>query len=267
MFVLSACNQALTVEEAQEALDESAVATQALSLSSSSVELVIETDFTIGQAVQKAAEEVKEFITSQLPCAEITLSDATLEVEYGVNPGECTYNGHRYSGTHQISVERNEENDILIHHEWTDFSNTRLKVSGSADVTWSLEDRSRHVVHELRWERIIDGKRGTGSGDRVQTALPGGILEGIKVEGERAWRGDQGEWELDVDDIEMRWVDPVPQSGTWELLTPFDDKTLSLSFERVENEKNTIRVLVESGRRSFEFDVVGTGSGAIRDAD
>jgi hypothetical protein len=50
----------------------------------------------------------------------------------------------------------------------------------------------------------------------------------------------------------MRWDDPVPQAGSYTLVTP-DDKTLSLSFSRVDTD--TIGVTVEGPKRSFSFDV------------
>ena len=255
----TACNEALTAEEAREAMDEVALSSQALSLSSSSEELVVETDFTIGGAVQKAAEEIRAFIGSQLPCAEITLQGGTLSVQYGAVAGDCTYNGHEFSGRHEITVEFNQPGEVLVLHEWTDFSNGELEVNGDAEVTWSREDRSRHVRHKLEWVRLRDGRTGTGSGDRVQTALAGGIREGISVDGSRAWEGERGRWDLDIDQIEMRWIDPVPQAGTLELVTPFDDKTASLDFERAD--QSTIRVTFETGKRSFSFLVRKIGPG------
>ena len=258
VLVAGCNNDALTADEAKEAMDEIALSTQALNFTSSSEELVVETDFTIGEAVEAAAEEIRDFVVSQLPCAGITLQGATLTVQYGANAGSCVYNGHTFSGEHEISVERNEEAEVLVHHRWTDFSNGEITVSGSADVTWSLDDRSRHVVHELQWERLADGRTGTGSGDRVQKALEGGIREGISVDGTRAWESERGRWDLDIDNIEMRWVDPVPQAGRLELVTPFDDKSASLIFQR--SDGSTIRVTFETGERSFKFMVKKVGA-------
>jgi hypothetical protein len=257
----TACDQALTAEEAREALDEISVSSQALSLSSSSEELVVETDFTIGEAVESAAEKIRDFVVSQLPCAEITLQNATLSVQYGATEDPCTYNGHTFSGEHEIRVERNQKSEVLVHHQWTDLSNGEITVSGFADVTWSLDDPSRHVVHELDWVRLVDGRTGTGSGDRVQRALGGGIREGISVDGSRAWEGERGRWDLDIDEIEMRWVDPVPQAGKLELVTPFDDKSASLTFKRAD--ESTIGVTFETGNRSFEFKVRKVGPATL----
>lgn len=247
--------QPLTIAEAQEAVEESTLSNQAVSVVNGTVEIT--TNFTIGQAVEDAAEELRSFITSQLPCAEVTVEQATLSIEYGVKPGNCTYNGHTYSGTHTVRVEKNEQGAVLVQHSWESLSNAVMSVSGTADVTWSLQDRSRHVVHELTWTRLADGRQGTGSGDRTQSTLEGGIAEGIRVDGSRTWEGQSGRWDTAIKDIEMRWVDPIPQAGSYVLSTPFD-KSATLAFERYD--EDTIRVTVSSGRRSFSFLVSKAGT-------
>ena len=245
----------LTWAQAKEAVEESTLSDQATSLVNGTVE--ISTNFTIGQAVDAAAAELREFISTQLPCAEITLQNATLAIEYGANPGNCTYNGHTYSGTHSVTVSRNDDGDVEVHHTWDALSNTKISVSGTADVTWSLQDKSRNVVHELTWTRLSDGRQGTGSGNRTQSTLEGGILEGIRVNGSRTWEGKSGRWDTAINNVEMRWVDPVPQTGSYVLSTPFD-KSLSMSFERVD--EDSIKVTIASGDRSFSFNVNKAGS-------
>src|SRR5882672_1850102 len=79
----------LTLGEAKSALEQSSDAGQAEGLTSASVD--ISTNFTIGKAVKDGAAELKTFIAKQLPCAEIALAEATLTIEYGVNPGNCSY--------------------------------------------------------------------------------------------------------------------------------------------------------------------------------
>src|SRR5689334_10761418 len=81
----------LTSEEARESLDQSSIASQAEALTAASVE--ISTDFTIGQAVEDAAQQIRSFVESQLPCAKITLERATLTIEYGAREGNCEYRG------------------------------------------------------------------------------------------------------------------------------------------------------------------------------
>src|SRR5687768_15020842 len=148
----------MTSQEALEAVDEASVSSEASSVMAGSIEIA--TDFTIGQAVENAAAEIRDFLGSQLPCAEVTLAGATLTVEYGANPGNCTYKGLTYTGSHAITVSKNEDSDVLVQHEWDELSNGRVSVSGTADVTWSLTDQSRRVVHELEWTRLKDGRTG-----------------------------------------------------------------------------------------------------------
>ena len=99
-------------------------------------------------------------------------------------------------------------------------------------------------------------------------ALDGDLLVGLAVEGTREWTSQRGDWELAIDGVEARWIDPVPQAGTYELTTPFTGrngvlKTATLSFARIDDD--TIRVTIASGDKSFAFDV--TAEGQISEAD
>jgi hypothetical protein len=247
---------ALTREEAAQALDEVKVDSQAQALTSDSVEL--STNFSIGQALDKAAGELQGFVKSQLPCAKSTLEldetqgSATLTIEYGAGDESCTYRGHTWSGRHIVSLAKNDDDLVQVDHIWEGLSNGKFSVDGTATVEWDRENRTRHVVHDATWTRLSDGRTGEGSGDRVQRALAGGLVEGFAVDGERQWSGKKGDWSLQIKDVEMRWVDPVPQAGSYTLDTPFG-KQVEASFERVA--ENTIKVTVSGPKRSFDFDV------------
>lgn len=241
----------LSREEAATALDESSLSAEATSLMGGSVE--ISTSFTIGGAVEDAAAEVRTFVQTQLPCADVTLSGATLTIEYGANPGSCTYRGQTYAGTHQITVMSNQMDDVVVTHTWTDLHNERVSVTGSAMVTWSFADQTRHVAHSLTWTRLSDGRTGTGTGDRLQMPLEEGILTGFTESGERTWTGESGTWTLDIDGVEMRWIDPCPQAGTYTLDTPFR-QTITLSFTRASS--TSIDVVLTSGARTYDFSVL-----------
>jgi hypothetical protein len=243
----------LTGEEARESLDESAVASQAEALTAASIE--ISTSFTIGEAVERAADELRGFVGSQLPCAEIALERAKLTIEYGVRDGNCEYRGHEFSGMHTIEVERNDD-EVVVQHAWDGMSNGRVAITGEATVTWSRSAKSRHVVHELTWTRLSDGRMAVGSGDRVQTALPEGLDVGFEVSGSRAWEGERGRWELEIDAVQMRWADPVPEAGSYVLHTPFD-KTLTLEFDRIDDD--SIGVTASSGDRSVSLEITRSG--------
>ena len=258
--VLSACpkdkqDDSLTFAEAQQAVQEASLASQAENFTSASVE--ISTNFTIGDAVEKAASDLRDFVGSQLPCADITLQNATLTITYGANAGNCTYKGQTFSGSHSIEVAKNDQAQVEVHHTWTDLSNGKVTLNGNADVTWDFSAKTRSVVHTAQWTRVSDGYTVTGSGNRQQSLLEGGLTEGIQVDGTRTWETPKGNWDLVIQGVQMRWVDPVPQAGSYALQTPFD-KTLSLSFERVD--EDTIAVTVANGSKKFTFKVTKLGS-------
>jgi hypothetical protein len=241
--------------EAQDALSESNTSSQAASLTSSSVE--VGTNFTIGHAVTDAAAELKTFVLTELPCADVTVANATLTIQYGVKPGNCTFNGHTFTGTHQIQITENDQSQVIVDHTWTDLSNGIVKVNGTAHVTWDISEKYREVQHDLTWVRLSDGRTGHGTGDRKQTPLAGGLAEGIQVDGSRAWDGPAGHWDLSIQGVQMRWEDPVPQAGQYVLATP-KNRSITLAFSRVDDQ--TIQVTLSSGDRSFKFDVKGANA-------
>jgi hypothetical protein len=241
---------ALTRDEAREALDEIELSSQVQALTSGAVE--IGTDFTIGEGVQSAGEELRDFIAAELPCAEIALSPGQLDIEYGAKPGGCSFRGQRYRGQHIINVSRNDADQVIVDHVWNDLANDSVRVDGTATVTFSRADQARHIVHEAEWTRVRDGRGGEGSGDRLQRPLGSGWALGFGVEGEREWRGPAGRWVLDMVGVEMRWQDPVPQVGRYAVDTPYGE-TLSATFARTSNTR--IRVTIAGKRRAFDFDV------------
>lgn len=257
MITTEACKSAddMTTAEAIQAVQEASVSGDAENVTSGSIEIT--TDFTIGEAAENAAQEIRTFIETQLPCAAVTVSAATLSVEYGAKPGTCTYKGNTYSGKHEITVAKNDMSDVVVNHAWTNLSNGRVEVTGSAEVTWSATNKTRHVVHELEWTRLSDGRTGTGSGDRMQKPLEGGLVEGFQVDGSRSWQGANGTWDLSIEGVQFRWVDPVPQAGTYSLVSP-KDQTITMSFSRVDDD--TIKVTLKSGDKTFSFDVSKTGT-------
>jgi hypothetical protein len=247
----------ISVEEAQAALEQSALASQAETLLSDGVEIT--TNFTIGDALDKAAEELQVFVASQLPCAHIEREAAKLSISYGVNAGNCSFHGHTFVGEHIVTVMRNAANEVAVHHEWNDFSNGRVSISGSADVNWSRTAQSRHVQHEITWTMLTgryEGRSGTGRGDRTQAALDAGLAIGMRVDGTRTWDSDQGHFDLDIDGVEIRWSDPVPQAGAYVLTTP-KGKMLSLTFSRTTGD--SINVSAKSETSEFTFAVMSDG--------
>ncbi len=240
----------LSASEARQALEETAAAFQAEALVANTVEL--NTNFTIGGAVEAAAQELRDFVLAQLPCAEVTLEDTSLSVTYGAN-GSCAYHGHTYQGTHTITLVSVDDANIVIDHDWDEVTNGIVMVDGSATVTWAASDQTRRVQHQLSWTDLSRDASFTGSGDRLQGPLDMDWGRGLVVAGHRSWSSDRGDWQLTIEGIRARWDDPVPEAGIYGLETPFDGKSMTLGFERVD--ADTIAVTVESGNRSFSFNV------------
>ncbi|MGC4089986.1 MAG: hypothetical protein QM756_19275 [Polyangiaceae bacterium] len=258
-LLLTACpkdrEQALTLDEASQALEESTAASEAEGLTSVSVD--ISTNFTIGQGVEQALTEVKTFVASQLPCADTSIAGTKLTVVYGAKAGSCVYRGHQFSGTTELTVSKNDAGQVVVDHDWTDFSNGVVSVTGSAHVTWDGKALTRNVQHSTTWTHLASGRVAHGSGNRTQSALNGDITQGIRVDGSRSWQGERGSWELAISGVEMRWSDPVPQAGSYTLSTPFNAE-LGLAFAR--KDVDTIHVTVSGPKRSFGFDVSKAGT-------
>jgi hypothetical protein len=244
---------AMTQAEAKAALEESTVDSQAAALTTSSVE--IGTSFTIGKAVNEAAAELRDFVQSQLACAEITLVENKITIVYGAKPGNCTWKGHTISGSHAITVAKTD-GVVEVDHEWKDLSNTLVKVSGTAHVTWNFDAKTRRVEHDLTWTRLRDGKTGHGTGDRTQKPLDGGLAEGIQVDGNRTWTGAAGRWDLAIEGVQMRWEDPCPEAGSYRLVSP-KGRSLTVSFSRVD--EDSIEVTLKNDEKEFKFVVNSVG--------
>jgi hypothetical protein len=245
----------LTAAEATQALEESAIDSQAQALTSDTIEIT--THFTIGQAAETAAAELRTLVETQLPCAEVTLSGATLTVDYGVTGSGCLYHGRIITGESEVSIAKNEAGEVVVEHRWNELSNGVIRVDGQATVTWNLANPSRHVVHQVNVIRVSDGVVFESHGDRTQKPLAGGLAEGFQVDGTRGWTGPRGQSSLTIQGVQMRWADPVPQAGTYLLTTP-QNKDLSLSFAR--KDADTITVTLTGPKRSYVFDVSKSGT-------
>ncbi|MEZ4435482.1 MAG: hypothetical protein R3F65_24015 [bacterium] len=238
-------DQPLTRDEARATLDEAELSTRAEALTSEMVTLT--TDFTLGDALDAAAENLRAFVAAQVPCATVTRADRTVTVDFG-DTGACRYNGRAWTGRAEVGVTRADDT-VVVEHRWTDLSDGHLTVEGTATVTGDARDHSRRVVHAMRWS---DGEHtATGEGDRTQTLLDGG--DGIRVDGERRWTGFAGgEWTLSIEGVELRRRDPLPQAGRYVLTNPLH-RTMVLRFTRTD--ARTITVEISGGRRSYTFDV------------
>lgn len=255
---LCACQveEPLTLEEAQDAKTESALSTEVQAVISGDIEL--QTDMTLGDRAEIAIESYRAFYQSQLPCAEISVSELTLSIHFGTT-GECMWQGKVWTGSKTIKIVELSAVSAHLQHEWKEVSNGSVKVSGTADVTWEAGDQSaveRRIEHELRWSRVTDRFERVGRGNRVQTLIDpsAGIAGGLEINGERSWTSPKGDWDMDIIGVQLRPQDPLPQAGRYEIINP-KGKKLTLKFSR--EDEDTIRVDVESGRVQFDFKVDG----------
>ncbi|MEZ4382558.1 MAG: hypothetical protein R3A79_14570 [Nannocystaceae bacterium] len=244
--------------EMRAAVGEIVVQGQAQAIENEITEIT--TSFTIGGGVQEVLAEVKVFLESQAPCSTVEIVDNTLTMDFGSLDDSCTYKNHTYAGVVTIAVAV-EGDATVVDHTYADFTNGVITMNGSKVVTYS--EQSRRVVADYEFANK-DGDTFDTTSDRTQTLLDEaeGLAGGIVINGARLWSGPSGAWTLDIDDVEVRWVDPVPQSGVYSLLTP-KDKTITMSFERVD--ADTIAVIVDGGRNSRTYHVTSTGQ--VEEAD
>ena len=74
----------------------------------------ITTDFTIGDAVEQAAKDLRDFWQSQVPCSEVSVSGATVTVDYGTLDDNCTWRGKTYAGIHEFTVDVAQESRLTL---------------------------------------------------------------------------------------------------------------------------------------------------------
>lgn len=255
LVVLVACGACrpkedpLTREEAQAALLATQLSNEAHALTYDVVEVT--TGFTLGQAGAAAAENMRDFVKSQIPCATAELTEEkVLGIDFSARGGSCLWRGKTYTGRVEVQVDRVADGEIEITHGWIDLSDGKITVNGGASVVWNFSALSRHVTHSLTWES--DRGAGEATGDRTQALLEGG---GFQVDGTRTWTGAQDKtWALSIEGVQMRAQDPVPQAGTYSLTAP-DGQLLTLGFARVD--ETTIAVSIGNGDKDFTFNVKG----------
>ncbi|MCB9779755.1 MAG: hypothetical protein H6742_14415 [Alphaproteobacteria bacterium] len=253
---LTGCfDQPLTWAEVQEALRQSQHTARIDAFTGQVVE--ISTDFTLGQAAQDAAEELRSFLESQVPCSTVTRDGLSVSMDFGTLDDQCVYNGRTYAGVTTITLVEVGEGSAVVQHDWDGMTDGEVVMDGGATVTWDADAGTRTVVHEIDW--TIDGEQYTGSGDRTQALLDpsAGLKGGIRIEGSREWEGPAGLWTLDIAGVEARPQDPVPQAGVYTLLTP-NDKTATLTFRRIDDD--TIEVVLAGGRQDHVWHVTALGA-------
>lgn len=253
---LAGCDGALLDggDDFRTAVDEVVATGEGESLENDILEIT--TSFTLADGLETAATQVRAYVETQLPCAVIEAPDPnTLVVAFGAAEGDCEVNGRSLSGKVTVAFEASVD-QVVVTHTYEALTNGRATLDGSAVVTWT--EASRHVVTDLD----VETSRGsfTANGDRTQRRL-GDAGDGIVVSGTRDWSGPRGDWHVDIEDVELRGIDPVPQDGAYVLTQP-NGNELTMTFDRIDDD--TIEVEVTGGRRDRTFRV--TSSGAVDDA-
>jgi hypothetical protein len=264
----------MTVAEIGQALSESRDADEAANLISEAVEASndgdvdesiheVQTEYSMGERVAEAAKRWRDVLHEELKCADVEVGIGTVEITYGVRAsgldGEaCKYG---FTGQHNITIDRvPDAGQIEVTHEWVDLSNQKVTVSGGADVTWDLFHLSRRIQHNLTWHKgtaalPFSDVTWNATGDRTQTLLDGNIFKGIAIDGIRNWTrsNGEGEWQLDINQVEVEWSLPAPRTGEYVLSAP-NGKSVSMAFEHLEGTQ-TVRITFESGGRGFQVDL------------
>jgi len=243
----------MTQAEVLEALDQTADSSRGEQATNEPIE--ISTDFTIGDAVEAAAERVAAWWDSQEACTTTTVVDATVTVDFGDLEDDCDFEGYHYGGIAEITVDNTTEGEAQVTHVWTGLNNGDVEVNGGAVVNWSGNDQTRHVVTEHTWTDLEDGKSVDVEGDHIQGWIDEEerIWGGITMEGTRDWVSSGGnEWHVDMTGLEIRLQDPVAQAGT---IIVTDPEGRELSFEHERQDDNTIRITIEGARNTHVYDI------------
>lgn len=241
--------------EMREALVEVAELGDGLGAQDDVIELT--TSFTLGQGVQAAAEEIRDFVQSQVPCSTVTVEPGQVSIDFGGLEDGCVYRGRTYAGVVTVAIELPGEG-ARVTHTYEGFTGGRVTMDGTAVVDW--DDAVRHVVTDMSFA-TEDGTVDLQS-DRTQSF---GRCEGVEavcvaVDGERHWQSPRGEWDMTIEGVEARSIDPVPEAGSYTVINP-EGREIAMSFSRVD--EDTIQVDIEGGRRPVKFQV--TAAGQVQD--
>lgn len=242
--------------QAVSAFGEAARSNQGIQATQEPIE--VSTDFTIGGALEDAAAELRSFWDSQAPCNEVTVDGATTTIDWGELGDGCNWNGRTYAGITEITVERTEAEELAVMHDWYGFHNEDVQVDGGALVTWSAEEMTRTVETAHTWSR--DGDTVDVEGSHVFGVRDQGSFS---LDGKRTWTTDDGMWDLNVEGVGFRLVDPAPETGVYTITDP-QGRVLDVSFDRVDDD--TIEAVL-SGVRGGDLVYHITGYGQYERVD
>lgn len=245
--------QLLSLEEMRAAIDGVVTMGQARQAVDDVVE--ISTSFTIGDGVEAIIEEVRAFLESQAPCSTVEIDPGrSLRIDFGELGDACTYRGRTYAGEVLYTFEVSGS-DVLVTHEYTDFRSEQVTINGRSDVVWGGGAREVTTDYEIVGTRATLQEHGTRVMRWIDESQ--GLGGGVRIDGDSRWDGPLGVWDLNIDGVEARGQDPVPQAGAFELVTP-RDILATLSFSRID--EDTIEVRLEGPRQERIYHVTRLGT-------
>ncbi len=224
----------------------------------------ITTGFTIGAAYERSAENLRDWVASQLPCSEVTVEDseeglAVVQLDLGGLDDACTYRGRTYAGALSVTlVSVDLAGEVVLQHDWMGVTNGDQTLTGRATVAWDAEagPLERRLEYDAVWEDALGPVDALGS--LVHTPYSGDrFTEGFVAHGSRDWTAQDGrEWALQADEVAARWIDPVPESGQYVVFHPIGKEAV-LSFARQDDD--TVRVTLSGGHEDRMLDVTRAG--------
>jgi hypothetical protein len=254
--------QYLTAAEMRSAVKESVESGQVESVENGVIEIT--TDFQIGDAVDAIAEHIRQVLAA---CADTTVEvsdDVTILLDFGTAASPCAFEGRLYSGQVELVIDHGD-GKITVDHTYLDLSNGTYTLYGDKKVEWS-GGGDGSVIREVTSGVDWDGPNGhvDHESQRTMTFVDflGGPTQEIRIDGSRDWTRDDEDWNLDIDEVELRLIDPVPQSGSYTLTIP-SGKEAGLAFERID--EDTIEVTVSGGRKDHVFHVTSLGGVSEQD--
>ncbi len=224
----------------------------------------ITTDFTIGDAVEQVRDRIAEVLAACGQTTVTAMDDVTIRIDFGPASDPCEYDGNAYSGVVELVIGRDGDT-VVVDHSYEDLSNGTYTLNGDKRVTWS-SNGGGEVVREIDSQVGWIGPNGPVDHRSQRTMTFSDFLGGpeapITIDGDRRWDRAGDTWELDINGVEFRLADPVPQDGSYVLTIP-NGKQGTLSFERVD--EDTIAVTFVSGVRQRTFHV--SRAGAVDDVE
>jgi hypothetical protein len=246
-------------EDAEDALDQAALATQA--------QLLMDTIVALGEGAprtvtpESAARALAAQLDRLIDCADASAEADKVLVDFGTPDRPCEFGGRALSGCAELRILENTAERLVIDHYWVqgartvchedDFSDGALTVDGTATVTWTGPPGARDIVqHDVVWRPTQSGRTVAATG--TLSAAAQGDAGALRLTGSQTWATEGADWQLESVDILVAPDDFLPTEGTHVVTNPAGEP-ISIRYSRSEDGHTT--VAVEGGGSSFSFDV------------